>query len=348
MEPTILGAGSYGQVSCRDGKAVKKFSKIHHIIQEYTAICAMTESNYIVHASFANFSNLELHMDLYDCSLRNWLSNNKITTTTRNIITKDILRGLIDLHDRGFAHGDIKPGNILIKNNPLSAVLGDCGFVSVAKYSKVERTAPAYREPVIGYDITHDIFSFGICLFELVTGERVGVQKSYVAAQNVIKNKIKPGNDHYKNIILSSIQESKEKRPTARDLLFLLHKESYPMSVAKKYTTYPNEQSSKIGESNELRILIKYTCSHYKINRSKIGYYAIMEYLHRKKIDIEYYHLYMGTTLLILASLFGSSIFKEKDIIHLCQNKYTKIHIYKILHKLLQDDIFLNNLLQPS
>jgi hypothetical protein len=34
----ILGSGSYGQVIVRDGKAVKKFSKLSHLIQEYMAL----------------------------------------------------------------------------------------------------------------------------------------------------------------------------------------------------------------------------------------------------------------------------------------------------------------------
>ena len=245
---TLLGEGSYGLVIIRDGMAVKKFRKLSHLIQEYMALKYLDDCGNVVHTKGVDFANLELHMELYDCSLRKWLEETRqhsdVDQSDVMKILHDILVGLVELHDRELAHGDLKPGNVLIQKEPLRAVLGDCGFVSIAKYAKVERTAPIYRDPVISHDSTHDMFSFGICFLEMIAEIKINRQASYDELKDIVKEKIT--DPVYRKIIYNLVHEEKDRRPDARTTLFRLFKEDPPKWISS--TINSSIESSKSSQ----------------------------------------------------------------------------------------------------
>ena len=141
-----LGRGAYGKVIKKNNTAIKQFAYLPHVIQEHSALMYLKDCNYIVHETAVNLPKNELTMELYDMSLRHYLSSECCCVACINTILHNILMGMIELHDRQLSHSDLKPGNILIRKEPLKAVLGDCGFVSVSKYSKQQRTAHSYRD----------------------------------------------------------------------------------------------------------------------------------------------------------------------------------------------------------
>lgn len=354
----ILGNGSYGEVSMRNGQAVKKFSKLSHLIQEYIALIFLNKCKYVVHSNRVDFKNLELHMELYDCNLKQWLDQNfNSESYNKNImiIIHDIILGLIELHDRGLVHGDLKLNNILIRNNPLKAVLGDCGFVSLAKYAKVERTAPSYRDPIIDHDSTHDLFSLGICLLEMIGKIRINRQTTYRELKNTAKAKIEDKKLY--NIIISCFHENKDMRPKCRLLFNNLYKETIPEWI--KPVIYSDESSdmSKNGrillkipvENKEyIRKIIKNKSTEYQINRAKKGYGALVLYIDKNKIHRRDYDLYIAVTLMILSSLFGKSGFREDEALKFCNSKYSSSSLYQTLERLLSNFDFINTLLTPS
>ena len=103
----FLGKGSYGEVTVKNGVAVKKFIKLSHLIQEYMALYYLRDCKHIVRVVDVNFEDLELSMELYDYSLRKYLEDNDKPEVMK--ILHGILLGLVELHDRGLVHGDIKP-----------------------------------------------------------------------------------------------------------------------------------------------------------------------------------------------------------------------------------------------
>lgn len=346
----ILGQGTYGEVSVRDGKAIKKFSKLSHLIQEYMALQYLDDCNYIVHTSGANFGALELSMKLYDCSLRKWLEeqrdHNGAKSNDLMKIIHDILMGLVELHDRHLAHGDLKPGNILIRKNPLGAVLGDCGFVSIDKYAKVDRTASIYRDPVINHDPYHDMFSFGICFLEMMGEIKINRQATYEELKQVVREKVT--NNEYRKIIYNLLHSDRERRPTARSLLFRLFKENPPKWI--KYsnsTSSEKSNSSTQEEKNHIRRLMKNIAHEYNINRGKKGYGALLLFIDNHHIDTSLYKIYMAVALMILSSIFGASGFRELEAMQLCDNHYAVNFIYKILNEMLSDKSFIRILLSP-
>ncbi len=312
----LLGKGSYGQVVIKNGRAVKKFSKIQHLIQEYAALKYLDDCEHVVSCEDVDFENLELHMTLYDCGLDSWLEQNRENKTKDDIkiIIHDILIGLIELHDRGLTHGDLKPGNILVNKNPLRVVLGDCGFVSISKYAKVRRTAPIYRDPVIQNDQSHDLFSLGICMLEIVGNIRIVNQRKYKRMKKYLDEKLEIGDiteneyrsitinlydqlheiidcnindEQYKSIICDLVQPEKTYRPTARAVLYKLYGKRptewiRQSIIPKEYLKYgTNRRTTKISidARNYIKTLIHTTSDVYSINRSKKGYGALLTYL---------------------------------------------------------------------
>lgn len=349
-----IGVGSYGTVFSKDNKAVKKFSKLSHLIQEYIALKYLNPCDYIVHAKDVDFANLELHMELFDESLRDWIEKRrKYHSENNNDIMRvihDIILGLIELHDRGLTHGDIKPSNILVMNKPFKLVLGDCGFTSIAKYAKVERTASVYRDPVISNEPSHDMFSFGICFLELISGVRINHQASYKELREItIKN---VSNSEHQKLIYNLLHEDKNRRPDARFVLNRLFNENPPEWVPYKIIndnrlknngriicSIPREYRSYI------RKFMHEISNKYYINRSQKGYGALLVYLDDHKITYKLYKFHIAIVMMILSALFGKSGFREKNVLELCSNKYDISELYKTLENLLSDDVFIKLLL---
>ena len=364
----FLGQGTYGEVHVRDGKAIKKFAKLSHLIQEYMALQYLSDCSYVVHTRGANFPNLELHMELYDCSLKKWLEEQREGDGIRREdimnILRDILRGLVELHDRELAHGDLKPGNVLVRKKPLGAVLGDCGFVSIAKYAKVDRTAAIYRDPVVSYDYTHDMFSFGVCFLEMISDIKINRQASYDELKQVVSDKVQ--NPGYRKIIYNLLHSDKSRRPTARSLLNRLFDESPKkwirpaiMSMASSSSHSRRDESMEPGRSSHavislphgdkqyIRKLMKQTAYQFGVNRAKKGYGALLSYIDNHRIEPPLYRLYTAITLMILSSIFGKSGFRQEEVIQLCDRQYSLSFVFRILDEILSDNVYISILLAP-
>jgi serine/threonine protein kinase len=348
----FIGEGSYGKVYVKDNKAVKKFAKLSHVIQEYVALKYLEGCSYIVHTKGVDFANLELHMELYDTSLRKWLwFEDKTTRDGRKHseimkVTHDVLCGLVELHDRELAHGDIKPGNILIQRNPLKAVLGDCGFVSIAKYAKVERTADVYRDPIVDHETSHDMYSFGIVFLEMIGGIKMSKQASYNQVRQLITEKVE--DESYKRILLSLTHPDKSKRPTSRYVLLKLFNEDPPRWGKNKHVSSSYQLSSMDNEKDNKHIKnsMRTVSRKFNINRAKKGYVALVSYIDNHTINMKMHNNYIHVTLMILSALFGRSGFRLEDVMDACPNQKSTL-FYDILDALMRDAAFIHLLLSP-
>ena len=102
-----------------------------------------------------------------------------MATDVATLVALKVARALEFAHLRGIVHRDVKPGNVLISRRG-EVKLADFGLALDTRDGADDRLGvvgtPAYMSPeqVLGdqMDFRSDIFSFGIVLYEALTGRR--------------------------------------------------------------------------------------------------------------------------------------------------------------------------------
>ena len=106
-------------------------------------------------------------------------SNRKFPLTAIVRIMRDLLEGLQFSHERGVVHRDIKPANIMLTKKG-QAKIADFGIArienSIMTQAGTMLGTPAYMSPEqfmgLVVDARTDIYSAGVLLYQLLTGER--------------------------------------------------------------------------------------------------------------------------------------------------------------------------------
>lgn len=118
-------------------------------------------------------------------SLDRFLRERSLTFRQMLEIALQICRALSYAHSKEIVHRDLKPSNILIAGESLRVKVADFGLVQLAQTSgelstltqsnvamgTIEYMAPEQRRDARNVDSRADIFSFGIILYEMFTGQ---------------------------------------------------------------------------------------------------------------------------------------------------------------------------------
>ncbi len=134
------------------------------------------------------------HVD--GCPLGDLIKKEKLTFEQIIDLSIQICEGLLEAHNCGIIHRDIKPSNILIDKSG-RVKLVDFGLASVRGMDRLTKTG--YMIGTIGYvspeqvkaekaDHRSDIFSFGIVLYEMLTGRQPFRKNSEAATLHAIVN----------------------------------------------------------------------------------------------------------------------------------------------------------------
>jgi serine/threonine protein kinase len=109
-------------------------------------------------------------------TLEKKIASKKLTPEEIKSIARKILSGLDYLHDKGFIHRDLKPGNIMIGFKTQQVKLIDLGLAYSEGYvdSLLVAGTPKYMAPEMSgskstFNKTTDIYSFGLILLEMFT-----------------------------------------------------------------------------------------------------------------------------------------------------------------------------------
>jgi len=141
-------------------------------------------------------------------SLGEILSQRRLTVAQADSLGEGILAGMVAAHHHGLVHRDLKPGNILCQmrgGNVIPRIM-DFGLVKILREddatSQLTGTGkmmgtPAYMAPEQMADASRvdhraDIFSLGVLLYILVTGERPFSGDPIVAMRKVLDHEFAP------------------------------------------------------------------------------------------------------------------------------------------------------------
>lgn len=191
-----LGSGGMGSVyKARDLKldrfvAIKFLKKElltnkesrQRFIREAKTVSSLDHPNIaIVHEIDEFEDSIFICMGFYQGeTLQDLISQGPLPLTDVYSLAIQIARGLAEAHKAGVVHRDVKPANIMVTQNGQVKIL-DFGLSKGINMTELTRQdtilgTAAYMSPeqIQGKPLDHltDIFSFGIMLYEMITGER--------------------------------------------------------------------------------------------------------------------------------------------------------------------------------
>jgi WNK lysine deficient protein kinase len=180
---------------------------------------------------------------------------------------RQILSGLEFLHKNSIAHRDLKPSNIFINSNSGDIFIGDFGLAKVSnENNKSILGTPEYMAPEVyeeSYDNRIDIYSFGMCLLEFMTGE-IPYSECNLAAQiwKKITDRILPDCINKvnlpvaKDLILKCINQDPKERLNIDEILkhdFFLDTSNDDNIVNKNVSLNENEDTKSEEIINNFR-----------------------------------------------------------------------------------------------
>jgi len=188
-----LGQGTFGQVYTAKFRGAQYALKVQsldplkplesqHVYQELVALrelgCEYTECGHcpgiIKYTGFVITTfNIQFLTELLDMDLSKFIQNplTRVRESVAKTLCRCIARGLLFMHVKGYVHRDLKPANILVRVEPLAAVIADLGCALKREGDKEQVTTVTHRAPELflggGYIFPCDIWSFGLVCMEV-------------------------------------------------------------------------------------------------------------------------------------------------------------------------------------
>jgi tetratricopeptide (TPR) repeat protein len=175
------------------GGATEDDERKQRFLREARAAARITDPNVaVVHQVGEADGRVYIAMELVEGeSLRTRLSRGKLDAATALDVATQIARGLAAAHERGIVHRDLKPENVMITKTGVIKLL-DFGLAKPHQAAHVDvgsattetvvtesgrlMGTPAYMSPEQAtggdVDVRTDIFSFGVVLYEMLSGVR--------------------------------------------------------------------------------------------------------------------------------------------------------------------------------
>lgn len=337
---TEVGKGAYGTVRIVDGRAVKEFRKCSHLVQECIAGVYLRGLDHVVEFLGADFNKNCISMIAYPSTLKSWLKDGESRTfEEKREAARQILLGLIEIHSLHLVHGDMKPNNILLKENPLHIVIADLGFISLRPFSKCERTAAVYRDKKVKSCNGHDIYSTGIVFLEMFGDLKITMQGTYKELREAIKNEI--FDPDMRKILRAMMHKDHNKRPSAGKIYYKMFGEKiiYP-TINSHFEVY--------NENSEVMKVMMRLSEKYEIIRPNRGYKALTNYIQRNPNSYKKHgaKVYSSSMIFILSSVFGRyTTFDQKRAAEYSGCKEEEI--VKVTSKLCLDDEVVQYLMTP-
>ncbi len=221
---SAIGAGGMGEVflaedtkldrkvaiKCLTEEFSKDSDKLGRFIQEAKAASALNHPNILTVYEIGEVENSRFIVTEFidGKTLSDILLNNPLSIDKALNYAIQIASALAAAHEAGIIHRDIKSGNVMVRKDGIVKLL-DFGLAKLtfqderdgsdSEAATIERVVtvpgmlmgtPTYMSPEQArgktLDVRTDIFSFGILLFEMLTGRRPFVGESYADVMGAI------------------------------------------------------------------------------------------------------------------------------------------------------------------
>ena len=161
-------------------------------------------------------------------------------------VLRDVGGALAFAHQRGIAHRDVKPGNVLIAEG--HAILADFGIARAVSATATPLTdsgvmpgTPAYMAPELPTDERADVYSLGVVGLEMLTGSVPGrpvSKREILTMRGSVRGDSRGDLRDLANLLSLSTSHSAAERPaTARDFLQQLERDGSWRRTAALATT---------------------------------------------------------------------------------------------------------------
>lgn len=244
----VIGRGKFGIVYKGIHRATKQVyaikvlnldtseDEVKDVQQEIQFLSHLKQIPNVTHyyGSYLNGTKLWIIMD--HCaggSLRTLLKPGRIEEKYIGVIVRELLIALQYIHKQNVIHRDIKAANVLITNEG-KVQLCDFGVAAQLNSTSLRRNTmagtPYWMAPEVimegtSYDVKADIWSLGITIYEIATGNPPYCDKEAIRAMQLITKSKPPRLDGkqysslLKEIIALCLDENPEERISAEDLL---------------------------------------------------------------------------------------------------------------------------------
>jgi serine/threonine protein kinase len=199
-----------GPMLLRDQMDIKREAYIHKQAHNHPNICKLRgivlpsspDSELVPRQAASEF---RLVLELLQCNLGQYLQGARgelLSQSERIMLALDVAEGLAHLHYKNIIHGDLKPGNLLIRElevpGQVQVVVSDFGLASIScvTLSSATMAAQAMQSSSTGLSLWYsppellengiskkskagDVYAFGIILFEILTGQRPYIMSQY-------------------------------------------------------------------------------------------------------------------------------------------------------------------------
>lgn len=281
----VVGRGKFGTVYKGMDLNTKKLvgikvlnldteeNEVKEVQKEIQFLATLTTVPNVTHyyGSYLNGHDLWIIMDY--CaggSVRTLLRPGPLDELHIAVIARELLSALHFVHQSGVIHRDIKAANILITKEG-NVQLCDFGVAAQLNSTAVKRTTmagtPYWMAPEVitegaTYNVKADIWSFGITIYEMVTGNPPYSDKDAMRALQMITHHEPPrleGRQYsaaLKEFVAMCLEEKPNLRPSAGNLLkskFIRNYKQTPTSSLKeviaRYLTWRERRNSSSASS---------------------------------------------------------------------------------------------------